>query len=213
MVGVNTIVLTVTFPSGLVWNSKFSNLDVKLDPGGADGSTHGGCDVVPDLSCSFPPGHGRWRSRPNNLAESLVSPASRHRVLTVQQGNAEWSDWKETRITDKWRRGWSDPTVHVNLDRVGHRVTDVVVRGLAGQNGVKIRALQVLNEQRVDGLPSLLLLVTPVNQGVFSPPVQLWRWRPCRSRQLVSQSGPGLDRISRNHHLSYKSQTPGTGSG
>ena len=77
--------------------------------------------------------------------------------------------------------------MHVNLDRVGHRVTDVVVRGLAGQNGVEIRALQVLNEQRVDGLSSLLLLVTPVNQGVFSPPVQLWWRRPCRTRQLVSQ--------------------------
>ena len=86
---------------------------------------------------------------------------------------------------DDWQMevSWLGPTVHVNLDRVGHWVTHVVVGGLAGQNGVKIRALQVLNEQRVDGLPSLLLLVTPVNQGVFSPPVQLWRRRPCRASQ------------------------------
>ena len=63
------------------------------------------------------------------------------------------------------------PTVHVNLDRVGHWVTQVVVGGLAGQNGVEVRALQVLDEERVDRLPSLLLLVAPVNQRVFSPPV------------------------------------------
>ena len=66
--------------------------------------------------------------------------------------------------------------MHVNLDRVGHWVTDVVVGGLAGQNGMEVRPLEVLNEERVDGLPPLLLLVAPVNQGVFSPPVQLWRW-------------------------------------
>ena len=53
--------------------------------------------------------------------------------------------------------------MHVNLDRVGHWVTDVVVGGLAGQNGMEVRPLEVLNEERVDGLPSLLLLVAPVN--------------------------------------------------
>ena len=83
------------------------------------------------------------------------------------------------------------PTVHVNLDRVGHWVTDVVVGGLARQNGVEVGALQVLDEERVDRLPSLLLLVAPVNQRVFSPPVQLGRRRPCRGRQLFICSGPG----------------------
>ena len=58
-------------------------------------NTDRGGDVVSDLSCSFPPGHSRWGSRPNNLAQSLISPASRHRLRTVQQGNAQWSDWKE----------------------------------------------------------------------------------------------------------------------
>ena len=61
--------------------------------------------------------------------------------------------------------------MHVNLDRVGHWVTDVVVGGLTGQNGMEVRPLEVLNQERVDGLASLLLLVAPVDQRVFSPPV------------------------------------------
>ena len=74
--------------------------------------------------------------------------------------------------------------MHVNLDRVGHGVTDVVVGGLAGQNGMEVRPLEVLNQERVDRLACLVLLVAPVHQGVFSPPVQLGRRGPCRSGQF-----------------------------
>ena len=74
--------------------------------------------------------------------------------------------------------------MHVNLDRVGHWVTDVVVGGLAGQDGMEVRPLEVLNQQRVDRLACLVLLVAAVNQGVFSPPVQLWRRGPCRAGQF-----------------------------
>ena len=68
--------------------------------------------------------------------------------------------------------------MHVNLDRAGHGVTDVVVGGLAGQNRMEVRPLEVLNQERVDRLACLVLLVAPVHQGVFSPPVQLWRRGP-----------------------------------
>ena len=54
--------------------------------------TDRGGDVVSDLSRPFPPGHSRCWSRPNNLAESLVSPASRHGLRSVQQGDAQWAD-------------------------------------------------------------------------------------------------------------------------
>ena len=70
--------------------------------------------------------------------------------------------------------------MHVNLDRVGHWVTDVVVGGLARQDGVEVGALEVLDHQRVDRLACLVLLVAPVHQGVFSPPVQLRRGGACR---------------------------------
>ena len=73
--------------------------------------------------------------------------------------------------------------MHVNLDRVGHWVADIVVGGLAGQDGMEVRPLEVLNQQRVDRLAGLLQLVAPVHQGVFSPPVQL-RWRGACRRVL-----------------------------
>ena len=75
--------------------------------------------------------------------------------------------------------------MHVNLDRARHRVTDVVVGGLAGQDGVQVRPLEVLNQDGVDRLVAVLVVVAAVNESVFPPPVQL-RWRsPCRHFRIL----------------------------
>ena len=65
--------------------------------------------------------------------------------------------------------------MHVNLDRGGHRVADVVVAGLAGQDGVEVLSTKVVQHQGVHRLVGLGVFVRPVNQSVLPPPVQLGR--------------------------------------
>ena len=62
-------------------------------------------------------------------------------------------------------------TVHVDLDGGGHRVTDVVVAGLAGQDGVQVLTPEVVEQQGVDGLVRLVVLVGAVYERVLPPPV------------------------------------------
>ena len=65
--------------------------------------------------------------------------------------------------------------MHVNLDRGGHRVADVVVAGLAGQDGVEVLSTKVVQHQSVHRLVRLGVFVRTVNQSVLPPPVQLGR--------------------------------------
>ena len=64
--------------------------------------------------------------------------------------------------------------MHVNLDGGGHWVADVVVAGLAGQDGVEVLSTEVVQQQGVDCLLRLTVLVGSVNQSVLPPPVELW---------------------------------------
>ena len=63
--------------------------------------------------------------------------------------------------------------MHVNLDGGGHGVADVVVAGLAGQDGVEVLSTEVVQQQGVDCLLRLAVLVGSVNQSVLPPPVEL----------------------------------------
>ena len=53
---------------------------------------YSGSDVVTHLLGSFPPSDCRRGTGSHHLAHGFVSSASRHRVFSVEQSNAEWSD-------------------------------------------------------------------------------------------------------------------------
>ena len=63
--------------------------------------------------------------------------------------------------------------MHVNLDRVGHWVTDVVVGGLAGQDGVEVLAAQVVQHEGVDSFVWVRVLIRAIDEGVLPPPIEL----------------------------------------
>ena len=72
-------------------------------------------------------------------------------------------------------------TMHVNLDGGGHGVADVVVAGLAGQDGVEVLSPEVVQQQGVDCLVGLAVLVGAVNQSVLPPPVELGSGGACNA--------------------------------
>ena len=74
--------------------------------------------------------------------------------------------------------------MHVDLDGGGHRVADVVVAGLAGQDGVEVLAPEVVQQQGVHGLVGLVVLVGAVNECVLPPPVQLGRRGACKMENV-----------------------------
>ena len=61
--------------------------------------------------------------------------------------------------------------MHVNLDGGGHGVADVVVAGLAGQDGVEVLTPKVVKHQGVHRLVRLAILVRSVDQSVLPPPI------------------------------------------
>ena len=65
--------------------------------------------------------------------------------------------------------------MHVNLDGGGNWVADVVVAGLASQDGVEILSTKVVQHQSVHRLVGLGVFVRTVNKSVLPPPVQLGR--------------------------------------
>ena len=65
------------------------------------------------------------------------------------------------------------PTVHVDLDGGGHRVADVVVAGLAGQDGVEVLAAQVVQHEGVDSFVWVRVLIRAIDEGVLPPPIEL----------------------------------------
>ena len=74
-----------------------------------------------------------------------------------------------------FRLGAIDPehnllTFHVEFDRSGHRHRDVVVRGLAREDGVQILALEVADHQLVDHASVVLVVEGAVEEGVIPPP-------------------------------------------
>ena len=91
--------------------------------------------------------------------------------------------------------------MHVNLDRARHRVTDVVVGGLAGQDGVQVRPLEVLNQDGVDRLVAVLVVVAAVNESVFPPPVQLRRGSPCTHFRILVVPSCWRNREKRSRKL------------
>ena len=81
--------------------------------------------------------------------------------------------------------------MHVNLDGGGHGVADVVVAGLAGQDGVEVLSPEVVQQQGVDclvGLAQLAVLVGPVNQSVLPPPVELGSGGACNGNVFLENS-------------------------
>ena len=61
-------------------------------------------------------------------------------------------------------------TVHVQLDGGGYGYGNVVVRGLAGQDGMKVISLQILEDEFVFRLERDLIAIRGVQECMIPPP-------------------------------------------
>ena len=63
--------------------------------------------------------------------------------------------------------------MHVYLDRSRNGIADIVIASLTRQNGVKIVSLKIFQEKHVDSFARFAVFIRPINESVFSPPIEL----------------------------------------
>ena len=63
--------------------------------------------------------------------------------------------------------------MHVYFDRCRYRIADIIIASLACQDGVKIISLKIFQEKHVDSFARFAIFIRPINESVFSPPIEL----------------------------------------